>query len=159
MCAQISLSVCRPFHQLSSPKVDVFLTSNRGWGVRAAEPIPKGTFIVEYAGEAAGLTFVNDTFVAPRSSTAAVQWAAHSDICMSSLSGSCAQPVTDSRRALHAQLRRDSPDESDPLRSQPLTVAYILPCIIYHIVAEQEAMQADGWMCTNQANMVLGGVV
>ena len=42
---------CRPFHQLQSPKVEVFLTPDRGWGVKAAEPIAKGSFIVEYAGE------------------------------------------------------------------------------------------------------------
>ncbi|KAL0051651.1 hypothetical protein WJX82_011245 [Trebouxia sp. C0006] len=41
----------RPFHQLASPQVEVFLTTNRGWGVKAAEPIAKGTFIIEYAGE------------------------------------------------------------------------------------------------------------
>lgn len=28
----------------------VFLTANRGWGVQAAEVIPRGSFIVEYAG-------------------------------------------------------------------------------------------------------------
>ena len=41
----------RPFHLLPLPKMDLLLTDNRGWGVRAAEPIPKGAFIVEYAGE------------------------------------------------------------------------------------------------------------
>ena len=41
----------RPFHQLQSPKVEVFLTGDRGWGVKAAEPIAKGSFVVEYAGE------------------------------------------------------------------------------------------------------------
>ena len=35
---------------LQLPKMDLFLTENRGWGVKAAAPIPKGTFIVEYAG-------------------------------------------------------------------------------------------------------------
>ena len=43
--------LCRPFHQLKSPQVEVFLTTNRGWGVKAAEPLAKGTFIIEYAGE------------------------------------------------------------------------------------------------------------
>jgi hypothetical protein len=43
-------SLCRPFHQLEAPRMQTFLTANRGWGVRAAEVIPKGTFIVEYAG-------------------------------------------------------------------------------------------------------------
>jgi SET domain len=28
----------------------VFLTDNRGWGVRAAQEIKRGSFIVEYAG-------------------------------------------------------------------------------------------------------------
>ena len=41
----------RPFHQLQSPKVEVFLTRDRGWGVKAAEHVPKGSFIVEYAGK------------------------------------------------------------------------------------------------------------
>ena len=41
----------RPFHQLQSPKVEVFLTRDRGWGVKAAEPVVKGSFIVEYAGK------------------------------------------------------------------------------------------------------------
>ncbi len=30
--------------------MDVFLTDNRGWGVRAAERIARGAFIVEYTG-------------------------------------------------------------------------------------------------------------
>ncbi|KAK9907625.1 hypothetical protein WJX75_007200 [Coccomyxa subellipsoidea] len=41
----------RPFHLLPVPKTELFLTDNRGWGVKAAEQIPRGTFIVEYAGE------------------------------------------------------------------------------------------------------------
>ncbi|CAL8463009.1 g2543 [Coccomyxa elongata] len=41
----------RPFHALPMPKTELFLTENRGWGVKAAEHIPRGTFIVEYAGE------------------------------------------------------------------------------------------------------------
>ena len=49
--AQLMQLVCRPFHQLRSPEVEVFLTTNRGWGVKAAEPIQKGSFIVEYAGK------------------------------------------------------------------------------------------------------------
>jgi SET domain-containing protein len=40
---------------LQLPKMDLFLTENRGWGVKAAAPIPKGAFIVEYAGVPAGL--------------------------------------------------------------------------------------------------------
>ena len=35
---------------LQLPKMDLFLTENRGWGVKAAAPTPKGAFIVEYAG-------------------------------------------------------------------------------------------------------------
>ena len=35
---------------LQLPKMDLFLTENRGWGVKAAAPIPRGAFIVEYAG-------------------------------------------------------------------------------------------------------------
>ncbi len=42
--------LCRPFHALPMPKTELFLTDNRGWGVKAAEHIPRGTFIVEYAG-------------------------------------------------------------------------------------------------------------
>lgn len=41
----------KPFHQLEMPKMEVFLTSSKGWGVKAAETIPCGTFIVEYTGE------------------------------------------------------------------------------------------------------------
>jgi hypothetical protein len=41
----------RPFHQLPSPPMEVFLTRDRGWGVRAAAPISAGVFLVEYAGE------------------------------------------------------------------------------------------------------------
>ena len=41
---------------LQLPKMDLFLTENRGWGVKAAAPIPKGTFIVEYAGPSLRIT-------------------------------------------------------------------------------------------------------
>lgn len=41
----------RPFHQLPCPNMEVFLTTDKGWGVRAAEFIPKGHYVVEYAGE------------------------------------------------------------------------------------------------------------
>jgi len=30
--------------------VQIFLTKDRGWGVHSKEPIPQGTFIIEYAG-------------------------------------------------------------------------------------------------------------
>ena len=43
--------MCRPFQAMRSPQMQSFLTENRGWGVRASQPIRKGTFIVEYAGE------------------------------------------------------------------------------------------------------------
>ncbi|KAM7423189.1 hypothetical protein PAMA_010966 [Pampus argenteus] len=32
-------------------RLEVFSTRNRGWGVRTLEPIPRGTFVCEYAGE------------------------------------------------------------------------------------------------------------
>lgn len=50
MMLRWELALCRPFHALSMPKTELFLTENRGWGVKAAEHIPRGTFIVEYAG-------------------------------------------------------------------------------------------------------------
>lgn len=44
-----------PFHRLKPPRMEVFLTDNgRGWGVRAAQPVKKGDFIVEYAGACLG---------------------------------------------------------------------------------------------------------
>ena len=43
---------------LQLPKMDLFLTENRGWGVRAAAPVPRGTFIVEYAGGPSALIFL-----------------------------------------------------------------------------------------------------
>ena len=46
-----SVTVRRPFHLLPPPRMDLFLTDNRGWGVRAAEPLRRGAFICEYAGE------------------------------------------------------------------------------------------------------------
>jgi hypothetical protein len=41
----------RPFVELALPHVEVFLTPDKGWGVRSAAFIPRGSFIVEYAGE------------------------------------------------------------------------------------------------------------
>lgn len=41
----------RPFLELEPPAMEVYLTPDKGWGVRAAAFIPRGTFIVEYAGE------------------------------------------------------------------------------------------------------------
>jgi histone-lysine N-methyltransferase NSD1 len=42
----------RPFQQLPQPRTKPFLTrSGRGWGLKAAEAIPRGTFVVEYVGE------------------------------------------------------------------------------------------------------------
>ncbi len=40
----------RPFAALAQPDMEVFLTEDKGWGVRARQRIPRGTFIVEYAG-------------------------------------------------------------------------------------------------------------
>ena len=45
---------------LQLPKMDLILTENRGWGVKAAAPIPKGTFIVEYAGACQRSLALND---------------------------------------------------------------------------------------------------
>ena len=44
----------RPFVALPPPDMEVFLTANKGWGVRARSRIPRGTFVVEYAGGRAG---------------------------------------------------------------------------------------------------------
>jgi hypothetical protein len=42
----------RPFQQLPQPRTAPFLTrAGRGWGLKAVEPIGKGTFVVEYLGE------------------------------------------------------------------------------------------------------------
>lgn len=42
----------KPFHKRPIPKVSVFWSPDgRGWGLRAEEVIPGGTFIVEYVGE------------------------------------------------------------------------------------------------------------
>ena len=41
----------RPFYQLDCPNVEVYLTKDKGWGVRANEYIPRGSFVVEYSGE------------------------------------------------------------------------------------------------------------
>eukprot|EP00887_Chlorella_sp_A99_P007604 scaffold20.g7604.t1 len=41
----------QPFASLPHPPMEVFLTLDKGWGVRAAGHIRKGTFVVEYAGE------------------------------------------------------------------------------------------------------------
>ena len=54
------LTQCRPFSMLQLPKMDLILTENRGWGVKAAAPIPKGTFIVEYAGACQRSLALND---------------------------------------------------------------------------------------------------
>lgn len=50
LCPHSDVLLCRPFSMLQLPKMDLILTENRGWGVMAAAPIPKGAFIVEYAG-------------------------------------------------------------------------------------------------------------
>ncbi len=41
----------RPFHLVKMPKMEVFLTDNRGHGVRATANMQRGSFVVEYAGE------------------------------------------------------------------------------------------------------------
>lgn len=41
----------KPFHLLRAPELDVFLTQNRGHGVRVMNKMPAGTFVMEYAGE------------------------------------------------------------------------------------------------------------
>ncbi|KAL0022877.1 hypothetical protein WJX77_002936 [Trebouxia sp. C0004] len=41
----------RSFEELKSPLVEAFLTPNRGWGVKAAQLLRDGSFIVEYVGE------------------------------------------------------------------------------------------------------------
>jgi hypothetical protein len=41
----------KPFHMLKAPPLEVFLTDNRGHGVRLTQPLDKGQFVVEYAGE------------------------------------------------------------------------------------------------------------
>lgn len=41
----------RPFYQLECPSMEVFLTRDKGWGVRSKEFIPRGRYVVEYAGE------------------------------------------------------------------------------------------------------------
>ena len=45
-----TLDTCRPFQELLSPVVEVFLTPDRGWGVKAAQPIQHSSFIVELVG-------------------------------------------------------------------------------------------------------------
>lgn len=45
----------RPFHLLKGPQLDVFLTQNRGHGVRVNAPMKAGQFVVEYAGEVRSL--------------------------------------------------------------------------------------------------------
>ncbi|XP_027602191.1 histone-lysine N-methyltransferase SETMAR [Pipra filicauda] len=36
-------------------RLQVFRTPRKGWGVRALEPVPRGTFVCEYAGEVLGM--------------------------------------------------------------------------------------------------------
>ncbi|EFJ47578.1 histone H3 Lys 36 methyltransferase/ASH1 [Volvox carteri f. nagariensis] len=51
LCPCGELCSNRSLHLLRQPKTEVFLTENRGWGVRTMEPLSKGAFIIEYAGE------------------------------------------------------------------------------------------------------------
>lgn len=48
----------KPFHLLKAPELDVFLTVNRGHGVRVNAPLPQGTFVMEYAGEVSDVAVV-----------------------------------------------------------------------------------------------------
>lgn len=48
-----SMLSCRPFQELPSPCVQIFLTEGRGWGVKAAHTILCSSFIVEFVGEPA----------------------------------------------------------------------------------------------------------
>ncbi|KAL6780515.1 hypothetical protein ACKKBF_B12805 [Auxenochlorella protothecoides x Auxenochlorella symbiontica] len=41
----------RAFHLLPAPRLEVFLTDGKGWGVRCADALAPGTFLAEYAGE------------------------------------------------------------------------------------------------------------
>lgn len=50
-CPCGDLCTNKPFYKLETPQLEMILTKNKGWGVQAAEPIEKGTFVVEYAGE------------------------------------------------------------------------------------------------------------
>ncbi len=50
-CPCGDLCTNKPFYKLETPKLEMILTKNKGWGVQAAEPIERGTFVVEYAGE------------------------------------------------------------------------------------------------------------
>jgi hypothetical protein len=59
-CGQLCSN--KPFHLLKAPQLDVFLTENRGHGVRMTQPLRRGNFVVEYAGEVSSEE--NDLFVA-----------------------------------------------------------------------------------------------
>ncbi|XP_070758971.1 histone-lysine N-methyltransferase SETMAR [Enoplosus armatus] len=48
-------------------KLEVYSTENRGWGVRALEAIPHGTFVCEYAGEVISLEEARRRQLAQRS--------------------------------------------------------------------------------------------
>lgn len=50
-CPCGDLCTNKPFYRLETPKLEMVLTKNKGWGVQASEAIEKGTFVVEYAGE------------------------------------------------------------------------------------------------------------
>ncbi len=46
----LGVAVC-VWQRSSPPPLEVFQTASKGWGVRAAEAIPKGTFVCSYLGE------------------------------------------------------------------------------------------------------------
>lgn len=48
-------------------RLEVYDTRNRGWGVRTLEPIPRGTFVCEYAGEVISLEEARRRQLAQRS--------------------------------------------------------------------------------------------
>eukprot|EP00878_Enallax_costatus_P012229 GHUV01012772.1.p1 GENE.GHUV01012772.1~~GHUV01012772.1.p1 ORF type:complete len:999 (+),score=387.95 GHUV01012772.1:221-3217(+) len=58
----------RPFHLLKAPELDVFLTENRGHGVRVMNKLPPGTFVMEYAGEVIDQAELNRRMEAARDS-------------------------------------------------------------------------------------------
>eukprot|EP00798_Chlamydomonas_sp_ICE-L_P026932 gene26932-4554_t len=50
-CPSGELCSNRPFHQLEGPPMEAFPTEGRGYGVRALQPVARGSFLIEYAGE------------------------------------------------------------------------------------------------------------
>ncbi|KAF6258157.1 hypothetical protein COO60DRAFT_1152954 [Scenedesmus sp. NREL 46B-D3] len=65
-CGQLCSN--KPFHLLKAPQLDVFLTRNRGHGVRMTQPLRQGNFVVEYAGEVIDTTELQRRMDASRES-------------------------------------------------------------------------------------------